>query len=227
MQRVEVKIEESWKRLLDDQFQQTYFRAIIEALRKEKAQGITIYPPGPLIFNAFNLTPFHQVRVVILGQDPYHGPGQAHGLCFSVPDGIEFPPSLQNIFKELQDDLGYPPPRSGNLEKWARQGVLLLNAILTVRANQAASHQHLGWQRFTDYVIRLINELRQGVVFLLWGKFAQEKVSLIDSSNHYVLKAAHPSPLSAPYGFFGCRHFSRTNELLRLQGLPEIDWRLE
>ncbi|MCS6916265.1 MAG: uracil-DNA glycosylase [Chitinophagales bacterium] len=227
MQRVEVTIEASWKNLLDDQFQQPYFRSIVEALRKEKAQGITIYPPGSLIFHAFNLTPLPQVKVVLLGQDPYHGPGQAHGLCFSVPDRMPFPPSLQNIFRELQNDLGFKPPRSGNLEKWARQGVLLLNAILTVRANQAASHQHLGWQKFTDCVIRLISEQRQGVVFLLWGKFAQEKAGLIDSSRHYVLRAAHPSPLSAANGFFGCRHFSRTNELLRMQGLAEIDWRLE
>lgn len=227
MQRVSVQIEPSWHGLLDDQFQQPYFRLIAEAIRREKAQNITIYPPGPLIFNAFNLTPFDRVKAVLLGQDPYHGPGQAHGLCFSVPDGVPFPPSLQNIFKELQNDLGYPPPRSGNLSSWARQGVLLLNAILTVRANQAASHQHLGWQRFTDSVIRTISEKKQGIVFLLWGRYALEKASLIDASRHFILRAAHPSPLSAANGFFGCRHFSRTNELLQQQGLEPINWKLE
>ena len=224
--RVEVQIDESWKQLLDDEFQQPHFAAIKQFLLKEKEQGVTIYPPGPLIFHAFNLTPFDQLKVVILGQDPYHGKGQAHGLCFSVPDGVPPPPSLQNIFKELQADLGVPVPKSGNLTGWAKQGVMLLNALLTVRANQPASHHNIGWERFTDAVIRKISEGKTGVVFLLWGKFAQEKQSLIDLGKHDVLKAAHPSPYSANNGFFGCRHFSRTNELLETNGIAPVDWRL-
>jgi uracil-DNA glycosylase len=224
--RVEVQIDESWKQLLDDEFQQPHFAAIKQFLLKEKEQGVTIYPPGPLIFHSFNLTPFDQLKVVILGQDPYHGKGQAHGLCFSVPDGVPPPPSLQNIFKELQADLGVPVPKSGNLTGWAKQGVMLLNALLTVRANQPASHHNIGWERFTDAVIRKISEGKTGVVFLLWGKFAQEKQSLIDLSKHHVLKAAHPSPYSANNGFFGCRHFSRTNELLETNGIAPVDWRL-
>jgi uracil-DNA glycosylase len=224
--RVEVQIDESWKQLLDDEFQQPYFAAIKQFLMKEKEQGVTIHPPGPLIFHAFNLTPFDMLKVVILGQDPYHGKGQAHGLCFSVPDGVPPPPSLQNIFKELQADLGVPVPKSGNLTGWAKQGVMLLNALLTVRANQPASHHNIGWERFTDAVIRKISEGKTGVVFLLWGKFAQEKQSLIDLSKHHVLKAAHPSPYSANNGFFGCRHFSRTNELLESNGIAPVDWRL-
>jgi len=177
-----------------------------------------------LVFNAFNQTPFYNVKVVIIGQDPYHGRGQAHGLCFSVPDGINPPPSLINIFKELNSDLGKPIPRSGNLENWAKQGVLLLNAILTVRANQAASHQKRGWEEFTDMVITQLNEKKQGLIFLLWGKYAQDKGAIIDRSKHHVLKAAHPSPYSADNGFFGCRHFSKTNELLKERGLEEIQW---
>jgi uracil-DNA glycosylase len=224
--RVEVQIDESWKQLLDDEFQQPHFAAIKQFLLKEKEQGVTIYPPGPLIFHAFNLTPFDQLKVVILGQDPYHGKGQAHGLCFSVPDGVPPPPSLQNIFKELQADLGVPVPKSGNLTGWAKQGVMLLNALLTVRANQPASHHNIGWERFTDAVIRKISDGKTGVVFLLWGKFAQEKQSLIDLGKHDVLKAAHPSPYSANNGFFGCRHFSRTNELLETNGIAPVDWRL-
>lgn len=216
-------IEESWKLALQDQFDSEPFRSLKRFLQEEiKSQ--TIYPPGRQIFSAFNLTPLTAVRVVILGQDPYHGRGQAHGLAFSVPDGIKIPPSLQNIYKELNNDLGISIPQTGNLEKWARQGVLLLNATLTVRANQAGSHQNHGWEHFTDQVIRAISELRAGVVFLLWGKFAQEKESLIDTSKHFVLKAPHPSPFSVHRGFFGCRHFSKTNEILRSNGMGEIDW---
>ncbi len=217
------EIEESWKLALQDEFETDSFHSLKDFLQEEiKSQ--TIYPPGRQIFSAFNLTPLTAVRVVILGQDPYHGRGQAHGLAFSVPDGIKIPPSLQNIYKELNSDLGIPIPQTGNLEKWARQGVLLLNATLTVRASQAGSHQNHGWEPFTDQVIKTISELRAGVVFLLWGKFAQEKESLIDTSKHFVLKAPHPSPFSVHRGFFGCRHFSKTNEILRTNGMGEIDW---
>ncbi len=216
-------IEESWQLALQDEFEADYFVRLKDFLREEvKTQ--TVYPPGKLIFSAFNLTPLTAVRVVIIGQDPYHGRGQAQGLAFSVPDGIRIPPSLQNIYKELHDDLGIPISSSGNLEKWARQGVLLLNATLTVLAGQAGSHQGKGWEVFTDEVIRTISELRAGIVFLLWGRFAQEKSELIDASKHYILKAAHPSPFSAHKGFFGCRHFSKTNEILRANGMGEIDW---
>jgi len=223
--QVNPKIEESWKETLTNEFGSQYFALLKEFLVREKSK-YTVYPPGQLIFNAFQLTPFDRVRVVILGQDPYHGPGQAHGLCFSVPGGIESPPSLVNIFKEIQSDLGIPVPSHGNLEKWARQGVLLLNATLTVRANQPGSHQRKGWENFTHAVIRTLSEKRVGLVFLLWGKFAQEKEALIDINRHYILKAAHPSPFSAYNGFFGCRHFSKTNEILRRHGLEEIDWRI-
>lgn len=226
MTEVKPQIEESWKEILQEQFNSSYFKSIKEFLVEEK-QKFTVYPPGSLIFNAFNLTPFHAVRVVIIGQDPYHGAGQAHGLCFSVPRGTSAPPSLVNIFKEINEDLGIPMPKHGNLEKWARQGVLLLNATLTVRANQAGSHQKKGWETFTDEVISQLSKQRVGLVFLLWGKFAQDKDSLIDTQKHYILKAAHPSPYSAYNGFFGCRHFSRTNEILRRHGLPEIDWSVE
>jgi uracil-DNA glycosylase len=226
MSEVRPQIEDSWREVLQEQFSSSYFVSIKEFLTEEK-KSHTIYPPGGLIFNAFNLTPFDMVRVVILGQDPYHGAGQAHGLCFSVPRGISAPPSLVNIFKEINADLGIPLPRHGNLEKWARQGVLLLNATLTVRANQPGSHQKKGWEIFTDAVIRQLSKQRVGLVFLLWGKFAQDKESLIDTQKHYVLKAAHPSPYSAYNGFFGCRHFSKTNEILRRHGLPEIDWSVE
>ena len=225
MSRVEVQIEESWKHLLDGEFQQPYFTALRRFLVQEKSNGQVIYPPGPQIFNAFNLTPFDKVRVVIIGQDPYHGPGQAHGLCFSVADGVPPPPSLVNIFKELHTDLGIPVSKSGNLTKWALQGVLLLNALLTVRANQPASHHQMGWETFTDAVIRTISEKGSGIVFLLWGKFAQEKQALIDTTRHHILKAAHPSPFSATR-FFGCKHFSKTNELLVKQGKEAIDWRV-
>ncbi len=223
--QVNPQIEESWKEILASEFDKSYFMELKEFLTEEKAK-YTVYPPGSKIFNAFQLTPFNQVRVVILGQDPYHGPGQAHGLCFSVPQGIIPPPSLVNIFKEIEKDLGLPIPGGGNLEKWARQGVLLLNATLTVRANQPGSHQKRGWENFTHAVISKLSEKRVGLIFLLWGKYAQEKESLIDTNRHYILKAAHPSPFSAYNGFFGCRHFSKTNEILRKHGLQEIDWNL-
>lgn len=226
MNKIDPAIEESWKSLLLEEFNSNYFFHLKEFLVQEK-KNFAIYPPGQHIFNAFNLTPFNKARVVIIGQDPYHGPGQAHGLCFSVPDGQRFPPSLQNIFKELQEDLGIPLPKNGNLEKWARQGVLLINATLTVRAHQAGSHQKKGWEEFTDAVIRKLSLQRSNIIFLLWGNYAQAKQELIDLTRHYVLKAAHPSPLSASRGFFGCRHFSRTNEILRQLGEKEIDWQLE
>ncbi len=216
-------IEESWQLALKEEFEAPYFGALKSFLREEVRQH-TVYPPGKQIFAAFNLTPLTAVRVVIIGQDPYHGAGQAQGLAFSVPDGIRIPPSLQNIYKELHEDVGIPIPQTGNLEKWARQGVLLLNATLTVRAGQAGSHQGKGWEQFTDEVIRTVSDLRAGIVFLLWGRFAQEKEALIDTSKHYVLKAAHPSPFSANRGFFGCRHFSKTNAILQANGMGEIDW---
>jgi len=226
MQSINPQIEESWKHVLQEEFDAPYFQGLTEFLREEKKKHI-IYPPGPLIFSAFNHTPFNRVKVVILGQDPYHGPGQAHGLCFSVPDGVPHPPSLVNIFKEIESDLGIPVPKSSNLTKWASQGVLLVNAILTVRANEPTSHQNKGWETFTNAVIRNLSEKRKNLVFLLWGNYAQAKESLIDSGRHYILKAAHPSPLSANRGFFGCRHFSRTNQILSEQGVNEIDWSLE
>ena len=223
---MDVQIEESWKQILKDEFDKIYFQHIVTFLKAEKNSGKIIYPPGPYIFNAFNKTPFSKVKVVLLGQDPYHNKGQAHGLSFSVPDGIAKPPSLINIFKELESDLGILPPASGNLEKWASKGILLLNASLTVRQNEPGSHSKIGWLQFTDTVISKISEQMNGIVFLLWGKFAQEKQSLIDETKHYVLKAAHPSPFSAEKGFFGCRHFSKTNELLSLQNKEPIDWKL-
>ncbi len=219
-------IEESWAYALDDAFKKESFKRL-KLFLTEEIKKHRVYPPGKLMFNAFNLTPLTAVRVVILGQDPYHGAGQAHGLCFSVPDGIPLPPSLKNIYKELHDDLGIPIAKSGNLEKWARQGVLLLNATLSVRAGMAGSHQGKGWEEFTDSAIKAVSELRAGVVFLLWGKFAQAKENLIDTSKHYILKAAHPSPFSAYNGFFGCRHFSKTNAILKANGMGEIDWRVE
>lgn len=221
---MDVKIEPAWKEVLKHEFIKPYFLQVATHLKTEKATGAVVYPPGSLIFNAFNTTPFDQVKVVILGQDPYHGPGQAHGLSFSVPDGVPPPPSLANIYKELHKDIGMAIPKTGNLTKWAQQGVLLLNAVLTVRSNEPASHAKIGWMDFTDAVIRKISEEKKGVVFLLWGKFAQEKQVLIDETKHYVLKAAHPSPFSADKGFFGCKHFSRTNELLGMQGLDPVDW---
>ena len=221
---MDVKIEPSWKEILKPEFTKPYFLQVAAHLKTEKASGATVYPPGQLIFNAFNTTPFTDVKVVILGQDPYHGYGQAHGLSFSVPDGIATPPSLQNIYKELHTDIGMPIPKSGNLVHRAKQGVFLLNAILTVRANEPASHAKIGWMDFTDAVIRKISGNKTGIVFLLWGKFAQEKQVLIDETKHFVLKAAHPSPFSADKGFFGCKHFSRTNEILRKQGREPINW---
>ncbi|GAC1396117.1 MAG: uracil-DNA glycosylase [Sediminibacterium sp.] len=221
---MDVKIEPGWKEALKHTFTRPYFLQVITHLKAEKATGAVIYPPGSLIFHAFEKTPFDKVKVVLLGQDPYHNPGQAHGLSFSVPDGVPPPPSLVNIYKELQADTGLPVPATGNLDKWAEQGVLLLNAALTVRANEPASHSKIGWMDFTDAVIRKLSDEKKGIVFLLWGRFAQEKQALVDETKHFVLKAAHPSPFSADKGFFGCKHFSRTNELLMKQGLAPIDW---
>lgn len=225
MHAIDPVIEEGWKKILWDEFQSPYFSELKQFLVGEKKK-FTIYPPGNLIFNAFHHTPFDRVKAVILGQDPYHGPGQAHGLCFSVPPGIKPPPSLVNIFKELHSDLGIPIPNHGNLSKWASQGVLLLNATLTVRAGQAGSHQNRGWEIFTNRVIEKISQQRNGLVFLLWGRFAQAKDALIHGQKHLILKAAHPSPLSAFNGFFGCRHFSKTNEYLAKQDISAIDWTL-
>lgn len=216
-------IDESWKIALQSQFEASYFSALKQFLIEERSQNV-VYPPGPQIFSAFNHTPLNNVKVVIIGQDPYHGPGQANGLCFSVSPGIKPPPSLVNIFKEINSDLGIQKPESGNLEAWADEGVLLLNAVLTVRANIPGSHQNKGWEIFTDAVIKHLSENKKGLVFLLWGRFAQAKEILIDATKHFILKAAHPSPFSAYNGFFGCKHFSKTNELLRKQGLKEINW---
>lgn len=221
---MDVQIEASWKAVLQQEFTKNYFQQIVAHLKTEKATKTIIYPSGSLIFNAFKQTPFNKVKVVILGQDPYHGIGQAMGLSFSVPNGVSNPPSLQNIFKELQTDIGMPIPSSGNLTAWAKQGVLLLNAVLTVRANEAASHSKIGWTNFTDAVIQKLSDEKKHLVFLLWGKFAQEKQILIDETKHSVLKAAHPSPLSAYNGFFGCKHFSRTNEILVKNGVEPINW---
>lgn len=219
----EIQINESWKSVLAEEFSKPYFPRIKQFIVEQKAKGKKVYPPGSLIFNAFNLTPFNEVKVVILGQDPYHGTGQAHGLCFSVADGVPPPPSLVNIFKELKTDVGIEIPKHGNLEKWAKQGVLLLNASLTVNAGEANSHAKCGWQTFTDAVIKKISDEKNGVVFLLWGNFARAKKVLIDVSRHLVLEAAHPSPLSGG-AFFGCRHFSKTNSYLEQQGERPIDW---
>ena len=222
---MEVKIEQSWKQALQSEFDKPYFAELVRFLHQEKSSGQVIFPPGSQIFKAFDLTPVDKVKVVILGQDPYHGPGQAMGLSFSVPDGIQAPPSLKNIFKEIETDLGITMSGRPNLEEWARQGVLLLNAVLTVRSGQAASHSGIGWQEFTDAVIRYISDHCEGVVFLLWGNFARAKRELIDTSRHFVLEAAHPSPL-ARGAFFGCRHFSRANALLQQQGKTPINWQL-
>lgn len=221
---MEVKIDESWNEKLKDEFDKEYFLRLTEYVREEYKAN-TVYPPASLIFNAFNLCPFKMTKAVIIGQDPYHGPGQAHGLCFSVRDGVGFPPSLVNIFKEIDQDLGYEYPDSGNLERWSRQGVLLLNATLTVRAHQAGSHQRKGWEQFTDAVISCINREKQNMVFFLWGAYALKKGEAIDRTRHLVLESVHPSPLSAPRGFFGNHHFSRCNEFLRLHGTEPIDWR--
>ena len=216
-------LEESWYEALRNEFESSYFVEIKTFLIEEKRHYV-VYPPSNLIFNAFNLTPFDKVKVVILGQDPYHNVGQAHGLAFSVPDGIQIPPSLQNIFKELNSDIGMPIPKSGNLENWAKEGVLLLNASLTVRANMAASHARIGWQQFTDAAIRALSEKKEHLVFILWGNYAIAKENLIDHSKHLVLKTVHPSPLSASRGFFGCHHFSQTNQYLINNGIQPINW---
>jgi uracil-DNA glycosylase len=221
---MEIKMETSWKNALSDLFDKPYFSQIAEHLKAEKALKTTIYPNGGLIFNAFSLTPYDKVKVIILGQDPYHNANQAMGLSFSVPDGIKPPPSLMNIFKELHKDIGMSIPSSGNLTTWAKQGVLLLNAVLTVRANEPASHAKIGWTKFTDDVILSLSSQKKGLVFILWGNFAQEKIKLIDSSKHKILKAAHPSPFSAYNGFFGCKHFSATNEYLVKNNIDPIDW---
>lgn len=220
---MDVKIEESWKNLLNDEFAAEYFIKLTEFVRQEYRSG-TVYPPASLIFNAFNLCPIDRIRVVIIGQDPYHGPGQAHGLCFSVREGVDFPPSLINIFREIEQDMGYKPLQSGNLGRWARQGVLLLNATLTVRAHQAGSHQKKGWEQFTDASIAAVNRTRENVVFLLWGAYAQKKGEAIDRTRHLVLESVHPSPLSASRGFFGNRHFSRCNDYLAAHGIEPVDW---
>ena len=220
---MDVKIEESWKRVLAPEFEKPYFQELARQLHEEKRAGRTIYPPGPLIFNAFNLTPFDQVKVVIIGQDPYHGPGQAEGLSFSVPHGMPLPPSLVNIYKEIETDLGVTLHKDGSLRGWAEQGVFLLNAVLTVRAGQPTSHSRIGWAEFTDAVLRTLSDQREGLVFLPWGNFARSKRELIDTGRHTVLEAAHPSPL-ARGAFFGCRHFSQTNRILQSQGLAPIDW---
>ena len=221
-----VQIESSWKELLSDEFEKPYFVSLSEYLKREKLSGIKIYPKGPDIFNAFNMTPVQNVKIVILGQDPYHGPGQAHGLSFSVPEGVALPPSLQNIYKELYTDLGIKPANSGSLIKWAQQGVFLLNAVLTVRAGEAASHSKIGWMEFTDAVISKLSKERDGIVFMLWGNFAKGKRELIDTSRRYVLEAPHPSPL-ARGGFFGCRHFSKANDFIKSKGKEPINWALE
>ncbi|CAN5134209.1 uracil-DNA glycosylase [soil metagenome] len=223
---MDVQIENSWKEVLKDEFPQDYFQQIVVFLKTEKSAGKLIFPPGGYIFNAFEKTPFEKVKVVLLGQDPYHNKGQAHGLSFSVPDGIAFPPSLMNIFKELKNDVGLEIPTSGNLEPWATQGILLLNASLTVRTHEPGSHSKIGWLQFTDKVILKISELNNGIIFLLWGRFAHQKQMLIDETKHFVLKAAHPSPFSADKGFFGCRHFSKTNDLLVSQNKSPINWKL-
>lgn len=223
---MDVKIDASWKEVLKNEFTKAYFQQIPLHIKTEREQGKIIYPPGSLIFNAFNTTPFDKVKVVILGQDPYHGHGQAHGLCFSVPNGVPPPPSLVNIFKELKEDIGINIPDHGNLTHWAQQGVFLLNASLTVRAGEPMSHSKIGWATFTDTVIKTISDNKKNIVFLLWGKFAQEKRVLIDETKHCILRSVHPSPLSAHSGFFGCKHFSKTNEYLMSKGIDPVDWSL-
>ncbi len=221
---MDVKIEPGWKNRLSQEFEKDYFVRLTGFI-KDEYRNSRIYPPGSLIFNAFDVCPFGKVKAVIIGQDPYHGPGQAHGLCFSVKDGVDFPPSLINIFKEIESDIGITRPASGDLTRWAMQGVLLLNATLTVRAHQAGSHQKKGWEEFTDYVIRVLNSEKENIVFFLWGAYAQKKGESIDRSRHLVLESVHPSPLSASRGFFGNRHFSRCNEYLVSKGIEPIDWR--
>jgi uracil-DNA glycosylase len=223
---MDVRIEQSWKEVLQGEFEQAYFKGIVDFLKKEKKDGKVIFPPGPMIFHAFDATPFDKVKVVLLGQDPYHNPNQAHGLAFSVQKGVSPPPSLVNIYKELKEDLGIDIPGHGHLEHWARQGVLLLNASLTVQANSPMSHSKIGWHEFTNAVIKTVSDKKEHVVFLLWGSFAKSKQELIDQSKHLILTAAHPSPLSAHNGFFGCKHFSKANNWLAQQGLAPIDWTL-
>ncbi len=218
-----VKIEPTWKKVLTPEFEKPYFKTLTDFVREEYSKGIC-YPPAAQIFNAFDLCPFDKVKVVIIGQDPYHEPGQAQGLCFSVNDGITIPPSLVNIYKEIKDDLGINPPSTGNLQRWAEQGVLLLNATLTVRIHQAGSHQRRGWETFTDAAIRLLAEQREHIVFILWGSYAQSKAQMIDPSKHLILKSVHPSPLSAHRGFFGNHHFSLTNDYLVKNGMTPINW---
>ena len=218
-----VQIEESWKERLQGEFEKPYFKELTDFVREEYRQRV-VYPPGKLIFNAFNLCPFDRVKVVLIGQDPYHGPGQAQGLCFSVNDGIKFPPSLVNIFKELESDLGIATPQSGSLVHWAEQGVFLLNATLTVREHEAGSHQNRGWETFTDAVIRCLATEQEHLVFILWGGYAQRKGAFIDRSRHLVIASPHPSPLSAYHGFFGTKPFSRTNDYLKANGIEPIDW---
>jgi uracil-DNA glycosylase len=225
MSSIAPKIDSSWLNQLQQEFDAAYFAQLKQFLVEEKQKHI-IYPPGQQIFSAFNHTPFDKVKVVIIGQDPYHGPGQANGLCFSVSPGIRQPPSLVNIFKEIRDDMGIPLPATGNLTPWANQGVFLLNTVLTVRAGEANSHKGKGWEQFTNAVIKKLSDNKEGLVFLLWGRHAQEKAELIDGSKHHILKAAHPSPLAGG-AFFGCKHFSKTNAYLRQQNQQEIDWRLE
>ena len=220
---MEVSIEQSWKERLQGEFDKPYFKDLTDFVRNEYRTNV-VYPPGRLIFNAFNLCPFDNVKVVIIGQDPYHGPGQAHGLCFSVQDGVDYPPSLRNIFKEIQSDIGTPVPASGDLTRWAKQGVLLLNATLTVRANMAGSHQKRGWEAFTDAVINAVATEKQNVVYILWGAYAQQKAAMVDRSRNLVLESVHPSPLSASRGFFGNHHFSRTNQYLIEHGKEPIVW---
>lgn len=221
-----VQIEAGWKKVLETEFNKPYFLQIVHFLKTEKNMGKTIYPPGSQIFNAFQMSPFEETKLVLLGQDPYHGLGQAHGLSFSVPDGVRPPPSLQNIFKELYTDTGMAIPSTGNLTSWARQGVLLLNAYLTVESKTPMSHSQIGWGEFTDNIIQKLSDLKNNLVFLLWGKFAQDKQVLIDETKHLVLKAAHPSPFSVEKGFYGCRHFSKANQYLMKNGKDPIDWKL-
>ncbi len=223
MDKTNIKIDKGWKEHLNQEFDSDYFQNLISFILEEKKKHI-VYPKEDEIFSAFKLTPFNKVNVVIIGQDPYHGPYQANGLCFSVNDGIKKPPSLMNIFKEIKSDIGTEIPISGNLQHWAKQGVLLLNASLTVRAQKASSHQKIGWQKFTDSAIKCISKNKKGVIFILWGRFAQNKENLIDSSKHHILKSVHPSPLSAYNGFFGCKHFSKTNEILTQSNLKPIQW---
>ena len=220
---MDVKIEPGWKSKLQQEFDKEYFVKLTDFVKSEYRKG-TVYPPGSLIFNAFDICPLNMVKAVILGQDPYHGPGQAHGLCFSVRDGVDYPPSLVNIFREIESDLGIRVKSSGDLTRWASQGVLLLNATLTVRAHQAGSHQRRGWEEFTDYVIRVLNSEKQNLVFFLWGAYAQKKGESIDRSKHLVLESVHPSPLSASRGFFGNRHFSKCNDYLSENGIDPVDW---